>query len=144
VLTFVIKPILYWYIERKLLTVFMQKLQFKSLLELQTKLSTEKKCFDYLVKVRWSGKPICVYCNHDKVCVVKDKDFKCSKCNRRFTIKTGTIMEGSKLTLKKWLMAIYFVTNDKKGVSSYQLSDNIGVTQKTGWFILQRLKHLIR
>ncbi len=121
----------------------MLNLKFKSLVELQTKLSSENKCFNYLVKIRWDGKPICVYCNHNKVCIVKDKDFKCSKCNRRFTIKTGTIMEGSKLSLKKWLMAIYFVTNDKKGVSSYQLADNLGITQKTAWFVLHRLKHLI-
>jgi transposase-like protein len=96
-----------------------------------------------LIDIRWNGKIECVYCNHNKVCTVKDGDFKCSKCNRRFTVKTGSIFENSKLPLRKWLMAIYFVTNDKKGVSSYQLADNIGVTQKTAWSMLQKLKYLI-
>jgi len=103
----------------------------------------EQACTQYIIDIRWNGKIECVYCNHNKVCTVKDGDFKCSKCNRRFTVKTGSIFENSKLSLKKWLMAIYFVTNDKKGVSSYQLADNIGVTQKTAWSILQKLKYLI-
>ena len=92
----------------------MLKLNFKSLLDLQTKLATEEDCFKYLMQIRWDGKPKCVYCNHNKVCTVKDGDFKCSKCNKRFTIKTNTIFQGSKLSLQKWLMAIYLVTNDKK------------------------------
>ena len=121
----------------------MLKLEFKSLLDLQTKLVKEEDCKKYMVDIRWNGKVECVYCNHDKVCIVKDGDFKCSKCNKRFTVKTGSIFENSKLPLRKWLMAIYFVTNDKKGVSSYQLADNIGVTQKTAWSILQKLKYLI-
>ncbi len=121
----------------------MLKLNFKSLLDLQTKLATEDDCQKYMIDIRWNGKVECVYCNHDKVCTVKDGDFKCSKCNRRFTVKTGSIFENSKLSLRKWLMAIYFVTNDKKGVSSYQLADNIGVTQKTAWSMLQKLKYLI-
>ena len=121
----------------------MLKLNFKSLLDLQTKLATEEDCQKYIIDIRWNGKIECVYCNHDKVCTVKDGDFKCSKCNRRFTVKTGSIFENSKLPLRKWLMAIYFVTNDKKGVSSYQLEDNIGVTQKTAWSMLQKLKYLI-
>ena len=113
------------------------------MLDLQTKLATENDCFNYLMQIRWNGKPQCVYCNHNKVCTVKDGDFKCSKCNKRFTIKTNTIFQGSKLSLQKWLMAIYFVTNDKKGVSSIQLADNIGVTQKTAWSMLQKLKYLL-
>lgn len=121
----------------------MLKLNFKSLLDLQTKLATEEDCFNYLMQIRWNGKPKCVYCNHDKVCTVKDGDFKCSKCNKRFTIKTNTVFQGSKLPLQKWLMAIYFVTNDKKGVSSIQLANNIGVTQKTAWSMLQKLKYLL-
>lgn len=96
-----------------------------------------------MIDIRHNGKIECVYCNHNKVCIVKDGDFKCSKCNRRFTVKTGSIFENSKLPLRKWLMAIYFVTSDKKGVSSYQLADNIGVTQKTAWSMLQKLKYLI-
>jgi transposase-like protein len=113
------------------------------MLDLQTKLATDNDCFNYLMQIRWNGKPQCVYCNHNKVCTVKNGDFKCSKFNKRFTIKTNTIFQGSKLSLQKWLMAIYFVTNDKKGVSSIQLADNIGVTQKTAWSMLQKLKYLL-
>ncbi len=69
------------------------------------------------------------------------KDFKCSCCKRRFSYKTGTVLENSKIAMRKWLMAMYIFTAHKKGISSVQLAKDIGVTQKTAWFMLNRLRH---
>jgi transposase-like protein len=94
-----------------------------------------------LIDIRHNGKIECVYCNHNKVCTVKDGDFKYSKCNRRFTVKTGSIFDDSKVSLKKWFMVIYLANSNKKGVNSHAVARQIGVTQKTSWFMLQRIKN---
>lgn len=118
-------------------------LQFKNILEFTKAFSTELKCEKFLIKTRFAeGKIHCVYCDHDKVCKVKEGRYKCSKCNNKFTLKVGTIFEGSKIGLKKWFMAIYFVTTSSKGISSLQLSKELSITQKTAWFMLSRLRHL--
>lgn len=79
------------------------------------------------------GEDIHVYPNHiDK--------FRCNKCKRVFNVKIGTIFENTKIPLKAWFMAIYLDTTHKKGISSYYLAKEIGVTQKTAWFMLHRIR----
>ncbi len=114
-----------------------------SLMKFQMKFGTEKQCEKFLIERRFGGKVFCVYCNHKKVCTVKDGRYKCSKCNNKFSIKVGTVFEGSKLGLDKWFMAIYFLTCSAKGISSNQLGKYIEVTQKTDWFILHRIRHIL-
>ncbi len=65
-------------------------------------------------------------------------------CRKRFSIRVGTIFEDSKLPLKKWFMAIFVITSHKKGIASTQLAKDLGVTQKTAWFVLHRLRHAAR
>jgi transposase-like protein len=69
------------------------------------------------------------------------KTFKCSSCKKRFSVRVGSIFQDSNIPLRKWFMAIYLITNHKKGISSVQLAKDIGVTQKTSWFMLHRLRH---
>ncbi len=117
--------------------------KFKNVIELMQVSSSEEACLDHLKLVRWGGDPYCPHCGScSKIYELKDgKTFKCSDCLKKFTVKVGTIFQDSALPLQKWCLAIYLVTSHKKGISSIQLSKDIGVTQKTAWFMLHRLRH---
>lgn len=91
---------------------------------------------------RWGGKPVCPYCGSEQR-IQKRKltgYFRCLACKKDFTVRTGTILERSHVPLHKWLYAMYLLVTARKGISSLQLSKEIGVTQKTAWFMLQRLR----
>ena len=70
--------------------------------------------------------------------------YKCKDCRKRFTVRQGTMFEGSNLPLKKWFYAIYLFLSHKRGISSCQLARDIDVTQKTAWFMLHRIRHNIK
>jgi transposase-like protein len=117
--------------------------EFKTLIELVRKFPDEKSCHQYLAAQRWhTGEIICPHdgCGHNQCYVFTDGiRYKCKKCKTQFTAKTKTFMEGSKLGTIKWILSMYLNLH-KKGISSIQLSKDIGVTQKTAWFVLQRLR----
>ena len=116
---------------------------FSSILELLDVFSDEKMCIEHLAQMRWNGKPLCPYCNHDKIYKFKSgKKFKCAKCRHLFSVRVGTIFEDSNVPLRKWFVALYLETSHKKGISSYQLSRDIKVTQKTAWFMLHRIREI--
>jgi len=119
------------------------KKQFKTIIDLVRVFPDEHSCHQYLASQRWDDGVIeCPFdgCGSDRAYVFADGiRYKCCKCKRKFTAKTGTFMEASKLPTIKWLMAMYLVLH-KKGVSSIQLGKDIGVTQKTAWFVLQRVR----
>lgn len=124
---------------------------FHSLLQMMDTLHTEEDCRVYLENMRWNGKPICPHCgsiseHHYKL--TKDGKFeglyKCRDCRCRFTVRQGTMFEGSNLPLKKWFYAIYLFLSHKKGISSCQLARDIQVTQKTAWFMLHRIRHNVK
>lgn len=123
----------------------MQNFKFKNLMDLLEAFPTEQACVKYLIEVRFGGGSIvCPFenCQNKKVYAFKNgKTFKCSGCKKRFSARVGTIFEDSNIPLRKWFMAIYLIANHKKGISSIQLSKDIGVTQKTSWFMLHRLRH---
>ena len=115
---------------------------FDSLMELMNYFDTEAKCVAYFQQRRWGNTPICHHCGHDKAYRFSDGiRFKCAKCRKPFTVRQGTIFEDSKVPLRKWFIAIYLVTAHKKGISSHQLARDISVTQRTAWFMLQRIRH---
>jgi len=117
------------------------KKSYNSLLDLLTTFNDETKCHQHLADMRWGGKVISPYTGSDKVYIFKDgKTYKCAETRKKFTARTGTIFEGSKIPLQKWFAAIYLLTNHSKGISPIQLSKDIGVTQKTAWFMLHRLR----
>jgi transposase-like protein len=116
--------------------------RFNNILELMQVFSSEDVCREHLKKLRWADGEYCPYCGCKKIYEFKDgKTYKCADCRKRFSIKVGTIFEDSKIPLQKWFIAIYLITSHKKGISSVQLSKDIGVTQKTAWFMLHRLRH---
>jgi len=114
---------------------------FKNLIELRDHFSDEMVCIKHLEAVRWDDGAYCPYCGCKKVYRFKDgKTCKCAECRKRFNVKVGSIFEDTKISLQKWFMAVYFLTAHKKGISSIQLSRDIGVTQKTAWFMMHRLR----
>ena len=120
---------------------------FNNLIELIKSMPTETVCREYLAKQRWNGKTVCPYCSHDKCYVIEGgKRYKCgsSKCYKRFTVTVGTIFEASNIPLSKWFTAIYLCTAHKRGISSYQLAKHVGITQKSAWFVLHRIREVLR
>jgi hypothetical protein len=119
---------------------------FKNLHELIATMPDEKSCRDYLIKERWNGVITCPYCGCERAYVIEDGNrFKCSSkaCYKKFSATVGTIFEASNIKLNKWFMAMYLVTAHKKGISSYQLGRDIGVSQKSAWFMLHRLRAMM-
>ncbi|MFP5079490.1 transposase [Pedobacter sp. JCM 36344] len=121
----------------------MSDTSYKTILDLVKEFPDERSCHQYLASQRWdTGEIICPHdnCGHNQSYVFADGiRYKCKKCKTLFTAKTDTFMEGSKLSTIKWLLAMYLVMH-KKGISSVQLAKDIGVTQKTAWFVLQRVR----
>ncbi len=101
-------------------------------------------CLKFMVAIRWpDGVVTCPHCESPKVTYLAAyRRWKCSGNHprRQFTIKVGTIFEDSPIGLDKWLAAMWMLTNCKNGVSSYEIMREIGVTQKTAWFMLHRIR----
>ncbi len=117
------------------------------ILELQKMFSTEYKASKWFEAVRWNGTPVCPKCNaEDNIVKRRDKQHQhaycCNSCSPQytFTVKTGTLMHASKLPLAKWAIVCYLILTARKGVSSLQLSKELSITQKSAWFMLQRVR----
>jgi transposase-like protein len=111
------------------------------------KFNTEEKCRDFLIKQRWNGVPTCPYCGCTKSYNIENgKRFKCAnnQCYKKYTVTIGTVMEASNIPLTTWLPAMYIITAHKKGISSVQLAKDLGVTQKTAWFMLHRIRESLK
>ncbi len=120
--------------------------QFDSLFAMTMYFNNESTCRDAIVETRW-GKGedqdvVCPYCGEHHCVTRKDGRFRCNHCKRNFSCKVGTIFEDSKLSLVKWFIAMYLITSHKKGISSCQLARDIKVSQKTAWFMLQKIRTL--
>jgi len=121
--------------------------QFTSMIQMTSALPNDKACREYLELRRWNGIPTCPNCgvvdeNHYKLNVKGEFKgmYKCRSCKERFTVTVGTVFEGSNIGLHKWFLALYMFSAHKKGISSHQLARDLGVTQKTAWFMLHRLR----
>jgi transposase-like protein len=115
-----------------------------NLIQFYSSFATEEQCQKFLFEQRWSNGVTCPKCGEIGVKVYKLKTgrLKCASCRSPFTVRVGSIFEDSPVPLQKWFLAIYLCTSLKKGISSLQLSRYIGVTQKTAWFMLQRIRHV--
>ena len=104
--------------------------------------SDEQVCIDAVARMRWpNGVPVCPACGHkDHYYLKTQKRWKCKECYKQFTVKLGTVFEDSPISLTKWLPALWMLCNCKNGISSYEISRDLGVSQKAGWFMLQRLR----
>lgn len=121
-------------------------MNFKSLPQLLDYFKEEKTCIEYYEQLRWNGNPVCPHCGVDKKPYKTNRGYKCSDkdCGRKFTVKVGTIFENSKIPFRIWFAAIYLCTSSRKGVSSVQLSIQLNITQKTAWFVLHRVREMLK
>lgn len=95
----------------------------------------------YLESRLWPAGPRCPVCGlGERITARKGGYYRCNQCKEDFTVRTGTIFERSHVPLHKWLYAMYMLVTARKGISSMQLSKEIGITQKSAWFVLQRLR----
>ena len=116
--------------------------QFDNLMQMRAAVPDEQAAIAHLTAIRCKNAAFCPTCGSIKVYHFSDKrTHKCGDCRKRFSIKVGTIFEDSKIELRKWFMAVWLLTSHKKGIASTQLAKDIGVTQKTAWFMTQRLRH---
>jgi transposase-like protein len=115
----------------------------KTLLEAVKHFSKPENCREYLVSRRWPNGVTCPTCGSQTVYFDSGRngwECKTRHPKRKFTLKTGTIFEDSPLGLDKWLPTVWMIANYENGVSSHEIGRAIGVTQKTAWFMLQRIR----
>ena len=100
------------------------------------------KCHEFLTAMRWPDKISCPHCGSENIgkLVLPRRVWNCKSCRKQFTVKVGTIFEDSPLGLDKWLPATWLIVNAKNGTSSCELARSLGVTQKTAWFMLHRIR----
>lgn len=101
----------------------------------------EQVCIDTVAQLRWPNGPVCPKCGHgEHYYLATQKRWKCKKCKKQFSVKVGTIFEDSPIALDKWLIALWMLVNCKNGISSYEVGRALGITQKSAWFVLHRLR----
>src|ERR1700692_389007 len=100
-------------------------------------------CIEEVASVKWpNGKAVCPRCDSKRNSFLKTRlMWKCLDCKKQFSVKVGTIFEDSAVGLDKWLCAMWMLANCKNGVSSYEIARALEVTQKTAWFMLQRIRY---
>ena len=93
----------------------------------------------------WENGPICPRCASDKVGFLETRRlWKCKGCAKQFSVKVGTIFEDSAIKLDKWMCAMWMIVNAKNGISSYEIHRSLGVTQKTAWFMMHRIRLVLQ
>lgn len=113
----------------------------KTLQEAFRHYSDEQVCIDTIAKLRWPDGPACPKCGHkEHYYLATQKRWKCKDCSKQFSVKVGTIFEDSPISLEKWLLALWMLVNCKNGISSYEIGRDLGITQKSAWFVLHRLR----
>ena len=114
---------------------------------------TEEDCRSYLERIRWPEGPVCPRCGAKEPYRINRKSrtknkvrslYKCKACKRQFTATVGTMFEGAKIPLKKWLAAIYIMCAFKRGISAYDIHVQTRVTYKSAWYICHRVREALR
>ena len=97
----------------------------------------------YFENKRWNGEAVCGHCGSTSVSECKDHKpmaYRCKDCRKHFSVRTGTVLAESRLPLQKWLLAIFMMTSARKGIPSTQMARELGITQKSAWFLAQRIR----
>lgn len=117
----------------------------KCLLDAVRYFSDLRVCNDYMCGIKWPDGIVCHHCGSTAVYELSTRPvLKCRDCKKQFSYKVGTIFEDSPLGLDKWFVAVWSIANCKNGVSSHELGRALGVTQKTAWFMLHRVREAMR
>ena len=119
-----------------------KKAKVLSAYEFMQKFASKRKAVRFFEKSLWPEGITCPHCKSKRISERKNRlgVYQCKDCRKTFTIRTGTVFEDSKIPLRKWLYAIYLLQTSRKGISSIQLSKQLGTRQATAWFMLHRLR----
>ena len=112
-----------------------------SLVKLVERFGSDERCRDYLEELRWPEGVKCPRCDSDSISRITTRNqLDCNDCRYRFSVTTGTLFHDSHLPLSKWFMAIYLVTESKKGISAKQLQRMLDTSYKTAWYLAHRIR----
>ena len=114
-----------------------------SVFELMEKFPTETIAREWFEEQRWGDKPVCPRCSSNQTHRMQRDNgeyIRCKECDKRFTVRVGTVMHRSHIDLRKWLFAMYLIVTARKGISSLQLSKELGIRQASAWFLLHRIR----
>lgn len=112
-----------------------------NILEVITRFPDQESCINHLEFLRWQNKAQCPYCKSEQSSKrTGTQRHQCNSCNRSYSVLVGTIFEGTKLALPKWFLAISIILNAKKGLSSRQLSRDLGINRNTAWYLQMRIR----
>jgi transposase-like protein len=117
----------------------------KTLLEAIRYFSDPDTCLNYMVSRRWPDGATCPHCGSKDAHFIRSRRiWRCRGCQKQYSVKVGTIFEDSPLGLDKWLAGVWLITNAKNGISSCEIARALGVTQKSAWFLLHRIRLAMR
>ena len=120
---------------------------FKTLKELEKVFKTNDDCLTYFEQIRWADGITCPHCGSTKYyTLAKAHNFKCANkhCYKKFNVLKNTIFENTKIPLPAWFTAIYIASSHKKGISSVQLAKDVGIIQRSSWFVMHRIREMFR
>ena len=123
------------------------KNEVKTLTDAIRYFADEQVCIDTVAQMRWPNGPHCPKCNSGEIrqhWLATQKRWQCRDCGKQYSVKVNTIFEDSALKLDKWLIAMWMLANCKNGVSSYEIQRAVGVTQKSAWFMLHRIREAMK
>jgi transposase-like protein len=121
----------------------MQKPDTLSTFEFFKKFPNEEAARKFFENRRWGLEPVCGHCGSVNVTECKDHKpmaYRCKDCRAHFSVRTGTVLAESRLPLLKWLLAMFMLTSARKGIPSTQIARELGITQKSAWFLAQRIR----
>lgn len=123
------------------------KNELKTLSDAIRYFADEQVCIDTVASMRWPNGPVCPACESGELrqhWLKNQKRWQCRECGKQYSVKVNTIFEDSAIKLDKWLTAMWMLANCKNGVSSYEIARSVGVTQKSAWFMLHRIREAMK
>jgi len=112
------------------------------MLEYMERFGTEEKCRQHLFESRWSDGFKCPKCEYGEYFDIKSRNlYQCKSCNHQVSVTAGTIMDKTRTPLRKWFLAFYYMSEDKRGISALALKSKISVAYQTAWSMCQKIRH---
>ena len=119
------------------------KIEIMSAWDFMARFPTDKDARGHIERMRWGNEPYCPHCGSVRISHItneKPQPYRCKDCRKHFSVTTGTVFQSAKLSPRKCLYAIYLMVIAKKSISSCQMARELGCTQKTAWYLAQRIR----